>query len=249
MQTNDNLNNYKLYPDTNSCYLDGRYFNKVLESYPGLITEPLNIIINKNQETNYYMKSTELDNRYPGLLRVIINTPKGRHSNLLIIDYKNSKVFRFDPNGQNSPYFNQVNTIIQQYLGLYLDFELFIIDPTISLTTTNTSCNNNTNNNTNNKSGFCVAYVIKYAYDYLQGRDFDPSHILKFTQAVETIYGPLPQKGKDIEYGIFGNDNPDQGRNIAIGAIGGALIGGVLTGGLGGAVVGGAGGGLIGGLI
>jgi len=51
MQHTDNLDNYKLYPNTESCYLDGRYFNKVFARYPGLIREPLNIIIVQDKRT------------------------------------------------------------------------------------------------------------------------------------------------------------------------------------------------------
>ncbi len=249
MSYTDNLDNYKLYPDTASCYLDGRYFNKAFNKYLGLIQEPLHIFITRDKKTGElryeeYMRETAINNKYPGLLRVIINTPEGRHSSLVIIDYAGAKIFRFDPYGRLSPYFNQVNTIIERYMDRYIDFDMYVIDnppygqkydeknPTCEVAGT--------------PGGFCVAYVIKYAYDYLNHRDYDPSEILKFVSAVERTYGVLPEEGKDVEYGLFGNPNPNQGRNVGIGILGGSLLGGVLTGSPAGILVGAGIGGLIG---
>ncbi|GAG88237.1 unnamed protein product, partial [marine sediment metagenome] len=179
----------------------------------------------------------------PGLLRVIIHTPEGRHSSLVIIDYAGAKIYRFDPCGRSSPYFEQVNTIIERYLDLYIDFDMYVIDnPVYDMK--NPACVAK-----GIPTGFCMAYVIKYVYDYLNARSYDPTEILRFSKAVEYNYGPLPDEGKDVEYGLFGNTNPSQGRNVVVGILGGALLGGLLTGSPAGAVVGGAGGGLIGGII
>jgi len=244
MQYTDNLNQYNLQPPTQSCYLDGRYFNKVFERYPGLVKEPLNIVIVRDKRTGEmryenYMTQTEINNNYPGLLRVIINTPEGRHSSLVIIDYKDAKIYRFDPYGRKSPYFEQVNTIIERYLDLYIDFDMYVVENPV-YDQKNPKCVS---------GGFCVAYVIKYAYDYLNGRQFDPTEILRFAGMIENMYGPLSEEGKDVEFGLFGNQNPNQGRNVVVGALGGGLLGGLLTGTGGGALVGGLGGGLIGGII
>ena len=241
MSYTDNLNSYKSFSDTQSCYLDGRYFNKVVNRYPGLIREPLSITIRKDKKTGEIkyteeMKSTNINNKYPGLLRVIINTPNSRHSNLVIIDYAEARIFRFDPYGKTSPYFDQVNKIIEDYLDMYIDFNMYYID--------NERYDHKNINCT--RGGFCVGYVIKYAYDYLNGLDYDPSDILKFSAAVENVYGPLSEEGKDIEYGFLGGSG--SGRNVLIGVLGGIAIGGLVGGGRG-AVVGGALGGLGGALI
>jgi hypothetical protein len=234
----DNLDNYKSYPKTKSCYLDGRYFNKVFHKYPGLIKEPLVInITEKGDEARYSvdMKPTDIDNRFPGLLRVIINTPTTRHSNLLLVDYKGEKLFRFDPMGKDhSPYFNEINKIIEGYMDMYIDFDMFVIDNP-PYVTKNPECD---------KGGFCVAYVVKYAYDYLNQREFDPSEILRFSNMVEQKYGPLPEMGKDVEYGPRGPDP----RNLLIGGLGGAAVGGLLAGGPG-LLVGGLGGMAVGSLL
>lgn len=248
VDVNNNLDNYKSYPNTKSCYLDGRYFNKVFSNYPGLIKEPLNIVIKQDKITKKlkyqdYMKHIFINNNYPGLLRVIIDTPLGRHSSFVIIDYKGGNIFRFDPYGRQSPYFNQVNNIIEKYLDLYLDFDMYIIE-NIRYDQKNPTCVAN-----GIEGGFCVAYVIKYAYDYLNNRNYDPSDILKFASAIEHKYGPLSDEDKDIEYGLFGNNNPNQGRNAMIGGIGGAVTGGLLTGSPGGMLLGGIGGGLLGSML
>ena len=240
MSYTDNLDQYKSYPPTTSCYLDGRYFNKVFARYPGLVISPLNIYIIRDRmsgDLSYrtHMNEAHINNAYPGLLRVIINTPEGRHSSLLIIDYRNAKIFRFDPYGRNSPYFDQVNSVIEKYLDTFLNFQLYIIDDMVPQVY-NPRCD---------VSGYCLAFVIKYAYDYLNRRPFDGSEIMRFANVVEQTYGPLPVEGKDVEYGLFGNDNPDQGRNATVGLLGGALIGGAIAG-PGGALLGAAGGGLIG---
>lgn len=233
MAYTDNLDQYKTHPNTRSCYLDGRYFNKVFANYPGLIREPLNILISRNKRTgelryDNYMKETYINNNYPGLLRVIINTPEGRHSNLIVIDYAGSNLYRFDPYGQTSPYFDHVNHVIEEYLDRFLDFEMYTIDNPI-YDEKNPTCVSN-----GKPGGFCVAYVIKYAYDYLNGKNYDPSDILKFAGMIETKYGPLSEIGKDVEYGLFdgpdGSNNPNQGRNVAGGMILGGVAGAALTG-------------------
>ena len=218
-----NLEDFDSMKETESCYLDGRYFNKVFAGYPGLITEPLNIIIreskNKDYEDGVYMKSTNINNRYPGLMRVIINTPTSRHSNLLVIDYENQKIYRFEPLVTDGPFFYKINELIEKYMDLYLDFTLINIPISTLKKLKNEKCL---------KSGYCMAYVIKYGMDWLNSKPFDHSiNIRKFASAIEHHYGSLPETGKDIEYGFL--DNP-QGRNTLIGGLGGAAIGGLLTG-------------------
>ncbi len=241
----DNLDSYKQFPDTTSCYLDGRYFNKVFHKYPGLVREPLHINIIKDEETGNvryeeWMKDTPINNNYVGLLRVIINTNGSRHSNLVLIDYRGKKIFRFDPYGRSSLYFDDVNKIIENYLDRWIDFDMYVIENPV-YDQKNPDCVAK-----EIKGGFCVAYVIKFAYDYLNGRSFDPSHILKFASMIKKTYGPLPETGKDVEYGLF---DSQRGRNVLIGGIGGVILGGALTGSATGAIVGGISGSLIGSII
>lgn len=233
------LDNYRSSPETKSCYLDGRYFNMVFKDYPGLLIHPLTVIIRKNKHTGQFrvhthMNRAPIDNRYPGILRVVVDSPTSRHSSLIIINYAGKTVHRFDPHGKNSPFYAEVNRAIEEYLELFIDFTyIYDLQDTPIYDEKNPACSRK-----QLTSGFCVAYVTKYAYDYLNERPFDPYYILNFAGAVEKMYGPLSEVGKDVEYGYS-----DQDRNTAVGAIGGAGIGALAIGGpiglLGGALAGG----------
>ncbi len=236
----DNLDNYHSYSETSSCYLDGRYFNKVFHKYPGLILEPMEIFVkmdkrSKEIKTNASMARASFHDKYIGLLRVVINTKQTRHSSLVLIDFADKKIWRFDPLGRESPYFDLTNRVIEDYLDNFMDFDMYVIgnEP---YDTKNPSCD---------KSGFCVAYIIKFAYDYLNGRPFDPTDIRKFAAMIEHKYGPLPEHGKDIEYG---RDGPQPG-NVLLGGLAGGAIGGLVTGSPGGLLLGGLAGAGIGALV
>lgn len=240
----NDLSDYRSYSPTQSCYLDGRYFNKVFQNYPGLLKNPLNIYIKhikvnkKNVEAeevkyNVNMSQSNINKDYIGMLRVIINTPTSRHSNLLLLDYTNKKVYRFEPLGDTN---NYINNIIKEYLEYFM-----VIDEIINI-------NNDENNEQNTKctekglkSGYCMAYIIKFGYDYLLGKDFDPTDIRRFANKVESSYVLNPDTQNDIEYG-----NDGTGQNVLIGGLGGAAIGGLLTGGPAGLLLGGLAGGAIG---
>ncbi len=231
-----NLYDYKKYPATKNCYLDGRYFNKVLGNYPRLITNPLKIfwfdtpqgqgaeLPTRSREYIVQMADSPVDNKYIGLLRVIIQTPQSRHRNLLIIDYQKGQIFRVEPYGATADDII-INNIIKQYLSTYIQFELFMIN-TVPLIEKNPNCSH---------SGFCVAYVTKFAYDYIYSQPFDSDNILSFANKIETFYGPVEEKGRDVEYGLFDDQRT---RGAIIGGLGGAVLGGIVGGGSG-AIVGG----------
>jgi hypothetical protein len=201
----EDLENYEGLENTESCYLDGRYFNMVFQNYPALLTHPLYIDIRvagiksatrDEKKERYFvnMRENNIKTHMPGLLRLVIQTPKTRHSNLLILDYNNSKVFRFEPLGKNAPYYEKVNDLIMSYLGNFFPFDLEVIDIEFDeiLDEKNPKCK---------KSGFCVAYNILYAYSYLKQISFDPANIRKFAKLIEMKYGPLPEEGRQVEYG------------------------------------------------
>ena len=77
------------------------------------------------------MKENRIDSSYPGILRVIVETPTSRHSNLLILDYENGIAHRFEPLGKEAPYFDQTNKIIEEYLSYFMDFEIMNINTPI----------------------------------------------------------------------------------------------------------------------
>jgi len=240
----DNLNDYTNLETTTKCFTDGRYFNKVFKSYEGLIPTPLNInllIDNNTGKVSYqaYMNPHELNKDQPGQLRIIINTPNSRHSNLLILDYRNNKVYRFEPYNTRSVYHDYINQIIQEYLGKYMDFELYELDnPLKGKAEVNGACID-----AGFKSGFCVAYIIRYAYDYLTGQKYDPTNIRKFSTLLENKYKGLDPRYADIEYGLFGDDATS---GILLGSLGGAAVGGLITQSPGGVLGGAALGGLLG---
>lgn len=234
-----NLSHYKNNIETKSCYLDGRYFNKVFADYSGLIKEPLVISLKHTKKgliQNINMKSTNINTDDVGLLRVVIKTPESRHSNLLIIDYEGQKIYRFEPLGIKAPYFKIINRLIEMYMDNYLDF-VFVNFDNSSYDEKNPNCK---------KGGFCVAYTIKLAYNFLNHQSYDPSEIKKFAKQIEDMYGPLPKTGKDVEYGLFDNVS---GRNVALGGLGGAALGGLVTGSPGGIIAGGVLGGVVGAAI
>ena len=182
-----NLDDYVFHKNSRSCSLDGKYFNRVFENYPGLVREPLTITIKKGPLSpgeKFYidMKETKLNTEMPGLLRLIIETPTGKHCNLLILDYEGGKVYRFEPLGKYQKYFEKVNELIKEYLGMYFDFFLQNIKIDFYeeiLDVKNPNCR---------KSGFSTAYVILYAYAFLHQKDYNPTKILKFVDKIECVY-------------------------------------------------------------
>ena len=204
----DDLENYDGMENTNSCYLDGRYFNLVFKNYPGLLSNPLHIDIrstgiksaNRNDKKDIpfiHMRDNNIESlntETPGILRLVISSPETRHSNLLILDYNNEKIYRFEPLGKTAPYYEQVNDLLSSYFTNFFPFDLEVADLEFDdiLDEKNPQCK---------KSGFCVAYNILFAYSYLKQTDFDPSNIRKFAKLIETKYGPLPEEGAEVEYG------------------------------------------------
>nr|QBK89794.1 MAG: hypothetical protein LCPAC101_00770 [Pithovirus LCPAC101] len=246
------MNKLMNYEDHTYPYsLDGRYFNKVLtqEDYPGLITEPLVLSVNYiNKDVEADMDAPiQIDNDilYPSILRIIIELRDGeeiisRHSNLLIINKKNKTVLRFDP--MEHHYQNMINEYIKSIFPSYT----FNMDPRHP-------------QQKDSIDHYCVAYVIKYAYFYINNSpiNFDihnnsevicsDNDIEHFAHAITYLYGSLDTSvdgPPDIEHG---NMDPTA-TGILIGGLGGAAIGGI-AGGAGGALVGGLGGAALGGLI
>ena len=195
---------YSREQDSKSCYLDGRYFNMVLADYPGLIKEPMYIVIKQIKSYNtkslrekvyVNIKPVQPDTKHPGILRLIIDTPKGRHCNLLILDYESGTLFRFEPLGNTETYFSKVNDLLEDVFpdfeldNIHVDFEDTVLDEK------NPNCRT---------SGFCTAYVLKYALAFISGKDYDPHSIRKFVAHVERKFGPLPKGNEEIEYGNRG---------------------------------------------
>jgi hypothetical protein len=221
-----NLDNYKNYQPTQSCYLDGRYFDLIFEGYPGLIQTQL--YINLDMKEHLLEQETILDNFHYrdydiNIMRVIIETPASRHSGAIIFDMVKGELYYFD--SSNHPDKMILLGIIQR---LFSFPENTLVELPEHLGTEMTP--------TCRQSGFCVGYSIKFVYDYLMGRNFDPSQIRRFAAAIEVMFGRLNDRYEDVEY--------DTGSTVAGGALGGlgglALAGpvGLLLGGIGGGIIG-----------
>ena len=206
-----NLDNYIYREPTKECYLDGRYFNKVLGDFPGLIQEPFEIYL--DIKDNVIIQSAKLENvkwsqGYVNILRVIINTQNSRHSGVLLLDLAKEQGFYFDSAMVKDK--NIILNILSSVLLMPIKFLEY--PPTVAKTP---GCE---------KSGFCVAYSIKFVYDYLMGREYNPDNIRSFAAEIISTYGPLDSTNPDIEYGWGGP---------IFGALGGGALGGLLGGGSG----------------
>lgn len=146
--TEEILLNYTHQKPTTECYLDGQYFNLVLESYEGLINRPIVLVItthskvkNGNEwEEPFDITVPELDDEpiqlqfnpkakvqkdLIQLARVILEIEDesheiiSRHSNLLIFDLLEQKVLKFEPLKVNK-YSLLVNQFFIDYFHQYL---------------------------------------------------------------------------------------------------------------------------------
>lgn len=216
-----NLDNYLDYEPTQNCYLDGRYFNLVFESYPGLIDSYLNICFDLND--NSLTQSVVLNKNFKykpihgiNILRVIIEFNKIKHSAAIIFDVSddnNIKAYFFDSSKileSNKIANHIILSTIKDTLGLKYNVEL--ISPDINLEV-NSNCT---------ISGFCLAYTIKFIYDYLLGRSFDFQNIRKFAACIEDYFGPLDPNFAEPEYG--------PGDDFAFGALAGFGLGSMFGG-------------------
>ena len=222
-----NLDGWEKTLRTTNCTLDGAYFNRVFADYPGLLKNPLNIRIRQGRHgvRRYaHMEQNQINTDYPGLLRVNIEANNFRHSNLLILDYENGIAHRFEPLGRNAPHFQEVTDAIDDYLNAFFDFDIEVINADFA-NDKNEKCDN---------SGFCVAYVILYAYCYLNNKDCSScTEIRRFAAKIEQVYGKIPVNEQEVQYG-------DIGLNTAAGAVVGGIIAGpigIIGGGLTGAAL------------
>lgn len=227
-----NLAKYEQYSESNSCYLDGRYFNAVFCNHPGLIANPLYIHIDENMNVSSILPNSFFLKEHIGLLRVIITSNTIRHSMLVILQDDIKSAHIYDPDVHNNPNLHTivVDSIIK-YLSNFLNYKFFDVVTSHPMETPIIGCE---------KTGFCNAFVIKYAYDFLNNVNFKASSIegiRKFMCAIESNY-ELPPGVPDIEYDWSGSQIVGTAGGAAIGAGIGALTfgwpGALILGGLGG---------------
>lgn len=216
----ENLLNYAKYQPSKSCYLDGRYFNKVLKKYPGLMKNPLYIHIDEN---GVYMQmvNTLYSQDHLGLLRVVITSKNMRHSMLVVFNHDTKEAWIYDPNRENSPKTHDlIIEHIIEYLSKILDYEYFDVQLPAPKKDNLKQCK---------QSGVCNALVLLQAYKLINGEeftDYDIKNVRRFMTAVENSYSlpknTLPEPEYDLTSG--------QVIGTTTGAIGGAIIGGSVAG-------------------
>lgn len=209
MQILPNLDDYTLSPESTKCYLDGRYFDLVFSKYPGYISTPLRVFFNmdrNNMEQRIELLNFSYRDNPINIMRVIITTNTTRHSGVLIIDLKDGIGYYYDCSMTNNN--NIILNLIENSLGIPIQLIPEKHDKEV-----NPDCD---------QSGFCVAYSIKYAYDFLNGRTFDPRHIRRWARKIEEHFGTLNPNNPDIEFGRL--------LPTIIGAGAGGLLGGTLGG-------------------
>lgn len=191
--------------------MDGRYFNKVLEEYEGLIPNPLYLTIT-DSDVQAKMESSHLTMDVLNVMRVVITTPKMRHSTLLVIDPCEMMYWWWNPRvgDSNLRLHTQCRLLIKQYMGKFGTFAERAIEEPIA------------------HSGYCNAYVLKYALSLALGEEYEEGSIITFAREVEANYAVTGPPELEYEFG-----------GAAIGAIGGLILGGAIAGPLG-LVVGGA---------
>lgn len=231
------LEDFKSYPESKSCYLDGRYFNIVFKNFPGLLSNPLFININNNKVDSYM--SNTLHNNEINIARCIVTVNNLnhniRHSVLIIINHIEKIILIYDPDA-NHPELHQIimNTIIDYFDEFNYDFvDVEAVEPPMTYLP---NCD---------EQGVCNALVILYAYRYLMNQEMtidDVMNVRRFMSAVQSNY-ILPKGEPDVEY-LTNQDLLLTGT----GALSGGLIGSAV-GGPGGAIAGAALGGVGGYLI
>jgi hypothetical protein len=241
----EDLLDYSSYSETESCYLDGRYFNLVLAPiHTGIVTTPMYVDLREERtptgsrqltSISVEMPITTTDTRNVNIIRVIITRSRHlRHSALLILDTSEKRVVFWNPSSSHTE--KDIDRVILSMIKKALNIEDYEsrVDPLRVPTDSPSNCP---------ISGYCNAYIIKRVIDNLMGRDFDPSNIKRFVAKLEHLYSHQLKGNPDIEYDT--NFSP---LGAGIGALGGAAVGGIIAGPAG-LVVGGVGGGLLGGFI
>jgi hypothetical protein len=235
-------------------YLDGKYFDAVLNAADNFHSEPVVIEIDPIEEValikfpKVYLKPDCLH-----ILRLkIVVKGASTHSNVLIFDttkddLNRSKdiIHRFEPLSEKDDLYHLINRLLQTYLhSIFPSFSYRVH-----------------NGNQSNDDGCCVAHCIRWILEVLGEKTDRDIH--KFVEDLVYTYRNKVNwsKPQDIEYGPwrrgwYGGPHRPQwggygdwhGRGIAglgLGVLGGTLIGGALAG-PGGALAGGLLGGAVG---
>ena len=207
------LSDYEEYEATDSCYLDGRYFNLVLGEFEGVSVTPLQVTIKHEVKTATW--AGIIHPRVPNFIRVVVETETIRHAALLVIDFPAKRVVFWNPvAARETANDDNLVSIIKSLLKKLMEnvgrFRLHCSNYDVVPEASTPKCP---------MKGHCNAYVIKYVLDCLDGVDYNGSDILKFSAAIEDKYKHLLTGDVEQEY-FWG---------LGAGLIGGAIIGSALS--------------------
>jgi len=237
---------YSHFPETDSCYLDGRYFNIVLgRMYEGVVRKPLKVKITRGLDGSFEyasvsMKHSVIREDTPNIIRVIIEATKIRHSALLIVNIKERNVWFWNPKSYHGE--SELDKLIVDRIRNYISHSLgrinfIVVDHPVPVVNSPQGCS---------VSGYCNAFVIKYASDWIEGKKIDLSHIRRYTYMIESHYKNYLTGEPDVEYDALKGALIGGGIGLGVGVLagavggpGGMLLGGTI-GGLTGAAIGGA---------
>ena len=165
---------------SSKCYLDGRYFNHILSPYEGLVHDPMFIGIEEGEFTEdpddgdkrefemrmiFDGQSLKNSNGPVRLIRVIIEIGHvetqgiARHSNLISIDTRNKKIWRFEPM-RNHPYRWPIQRALFEYFEEVLPEYTLIMSPESPQLIKSPVCPGR---------GMCAAYVLMMAMKIVTG--------------------------------------------------------------------------------
>ena len=190
------LLNYRQYPRSKACYLDGRYFNIVFDDYPGLIRNPLYIKIDEDGELDMDLPQSRIvpSKDYFGLLRVVVTSKTMRHSLIVVFDYEHERAYIYNPDVHHPELNDLLMDNIISFLSGILDYEYFEIPEIEYIEKDTLKCT---------MHGVCNALVIFYALYFIKGLEFTDRNVQearRFMSAVEANYD-LPSTGEpDIEF-------------------------------------------------
>jgi len=205
---------------SNKCFLDGRYFWKVLAPYPGLVKSEMYLRIDYLKEVGEEGEEIREFESFLGLDLADVIATKGQnaryriikflidisnhpheasgsvHSNLIYIDSEKKRVHRFEPLADHE-YTEPINKMVKSFFKSILpEYEYVMNDEHPQLPRTD-RCPS---------KGMCAAYVLKKAMQlavkdvtdqhfehYSDDHDLEEEKILRFASAIENEYGPIPQ--------------------------------------------------------
>lgn len=262
-----NFSDYKTCQPTKSCYLDGRYFNKVFANYPGLVHKPL-VIKFVPGDIKVEVPEIKKDCNCNSILRVVVEVcvekkicpplsprpvcPTSCPSSPRKVVQQScqqpschiAKKQQLDcqlRHDMTAVIDHRVKMIylFDPFTNEYAHYIAKIIQECLGYHVFKVHETAPVVKNSNcDMSGFCSAYAIKFGMDYINKQPCDFSNVKSFAARIEKEYPHLPGS-VDRTFGFW--DNPEI-RNTILGGLGGAAVGTIAGGGLGGGT-------LVGGLL